>query len=177
MHVFPGNGAFRRPPGGNPDRLEAVEGPVRRLEIFVVAVRRSVLLPHPAGHAVPRRIHAGHQAHAGRRAEGMGVRIRKRHALRGQLLHVGRAVALVQERLLRVAPVVGPERVGRILPAHVIHQENDDIGLLSGNGVGSIALGGRPGKQGKRAAGGGQETGGELHGRSIFNIIVKILST
>ena len=94
----------------------------------------------------------------------MGICIRKRHALGSQLLHIRRPVAPVQKGFLRVALTVGPERVGSILPSHVIYQENDDIGLLSGNSVGTIAQSGCPGKQEQYSANGGHNTGSKLHG-------------
>ena len=165
-HILPGNGAFCRSPGGSAYRLKAVQRPVRRQEAPAVGVRRPVLFPYPAGHAVPRRIHAGHQAHPGRSAKGMSICIRKRHALGSQLLHIRRPVAPVQKGFLRVALAVGPERVGSILPSHVIYQENDDIGLLSGNRVGTIAQSGCPGKQEQCSADGRHNTGSKLHGRN-----------
>lgn len=162
-------GALRHSLGGRSDWLKTVEGPVRRLEILAILVCRLVLLPDPVGNPVAARIHAGHQAYARRRAEGVRIRIRKRHALGGQFLHVRRPVALVQESLDRLALFIRPERHGRILPSHVIHQENNDIGLFSGNGMGGI-LGRRPCKQGEYAAGGGEETDCELHDFLVNNV-------
>ena len=60
----------------------------------------------------------------------MSICIRKRHALGSQLLHIRRPVAPVQKGFLRVALAGGPERVGSILPSHIIDQKEYDVGTF-----------------------------------------------
>jgi len=48
------------------------------------------------------------------------------HALRGEALHVGRAVPAVEVGDL------GVERHGGLLPAHVVDEEEDEVGTFGG---------------------------------------------
>ena len=71
---------------------------------------------------MPSGVEAGHQADTCRRADTARIRLRKLHADLGELLHVRRVVAPVEVGDFRV------KRHRRVLPTHIVHQKQDDIG-------------------------------------------------
>ncbi|MNL73883.1 hypothetical protein D3C87_1994120 [compost metagenome] len=70
-----------------------------------------------------RRIHARDQAHTCRGTHGHRVGVCKLNALTGEPFHIRRVVTAVEIGRF------GPERDRRILPAHIVDQENNDIGF------------------------------------------------
>ena len=109
-------------------RLNAVDAPVRRgLERLVARIRGFVPQKRPVRHAVPGGVHPGHEAAPGGGADGLGIGVRKDHALFAQDLHVRRAVAFVQEGGFGRAVGFPPKGQGGILPAHVVHQEENAV--------------------------------------------------
>ena len=120
-------------------RLHAVDAPVRRsFERLVAGIRGLVPQERPVGDAVPGGVHAGDEAAPAGGTDGLRIGVREDHALLAQGLHVGRAVALVQEGGLGRAVRFPPEGQGGILPAHVVHQEKDDVGALLGFRAGRV---------------------------------------
>ena len=63
--------------------------------------------------------------------DGRGVGVSEAHATTRQALHGRGVIASIERR--RIAP----EGHGGILPAHIIHQEEEDIGASCGEGLGS----------------------------------------
>ena len=119
--------------------LHAVDAPVRRsFERLVAGIRGLVPQERPVGDAVPGGVHAGDEAAPAGGTDGLRIGVREDHALLAQGLHVGRAVALVQEGGLGRAVRFPPEGQGCILPAHVVHQEKDDVGAFLGCRAGRV---------------------------------------
>ena len=131
-----------------PRRLQAVRRPARRVQPLA-GRREAVRLVHPQRpirHPMARRVHPAHQRAPRRRAHRARIGIRKDHPLRRQTLHVRRtphvlvrvslvlpvAVTLVQARHHRPAITVIKGHRG-VLPAHVVHHEEDDVRLLPGS--------------------------------------------
>jgi hypothetical protein len=84
--------------------------------------RKRRLMPGGRGQAEPGRILPGEDAGAGRRTEGVRrVGVGEPHAARGQTVDVGRFV---------VAAAVNPT----VHPAHVVYEEQDDVGAVRGGG-------------------------------------------
>lgn len=82
----------------------------------------------PVGYPVMGGIHAGEQTDAGGRTNGHGIGIGKFDPFTGHAFHSGRMIPPVEGRCL------SPERYRRILPAHIIDQKYDNIGLGGGAG-------------------------------------------
>jgi hypothetical protein len=78
----------------------------------------------PIGNMVPGHIHPRHQANPGWRANRIGIAVGKLHATAGKLFHVRRVVFFIEFRNHFI------KWEGTILPAHVVHHEKDDVGLL-----------------------------------------------
>lgn len=85
-------------------------------------IGRCVFLECPVGHTVTCSIHASQQTHTGWRAHRTGIRLGEYHSLLGHSLHIGRVISLVERCSL------GPEGQRCVLPAHIIHHEQDNIG-------------------------------------------------
>ncbi len=90
-----------------------------------------VLPERPVGDAVAGGVHPGHQADAGGRADRARVGLRELHAFFRQALDVRRSIAVVEGRPAHV------ERLGEILPAEVVHEEEQDVRLLRGRDRGA----------------------------------------
>ena len=134
--------------------LEAVGRPAGREEALAVRLKAAGLVDaeRPVGHAVAGGVHPAHQRAARGGADGAGVGVGEEHAAPGEALHVGRlaGVAAVQGGDHRLAVPV-EEGHGGVLPAHVVDEEEDDVGAAGG------ARGGeRPG--GQRADPGAHQT-------------------
>ena len=100
----------------------AVAIPIGQNHALLLPIRRLVALQSPVRHPVPRHIHARHQAAPRRRTHRSCIGIGKQHARPGQSFHVGRVVhAVVIRHHLR-------ERHRRVLPPHVVHHEQNNIG-------------------------------------------------
>ena len=110
---------------------QSVEVPVGRLDYRMIRVGRAVFAQRPVGNPVPNRAQPGHQAHPRRRADRTRVCLRKLHPLRRQPLHIRRPVAPIELSDFRM------ERHRRILPAHVVDKEEDDVGARRLGGRGS----------------------------------------
>ena len=110
--------------GGDGLLGNSVVVPFGRAHYGVVDVCRLVAAQRPVGHPMAGSISPRHQrAPAGRTDRG-GIGLRKEHPLTGQPLHVGRLVGIVEG-----CPAV-PESHRRILPSHIIHHKEDDVGPL-----------------------------------------------
>ena len=96
----------------------------------MACVRGLVTQERPVRDAVAGGVHAGHEAAPAGGTDRLRVGIREYHALFAQSLHVGRAVALVQESRFGSAVLFPPKGQGCILPAHVVHQKEDDVGAF-----------------------------------------------
>ena len=100
----------------------AIAIPIGHDHALLLPIRRLVALQSPVRHPVPRHIHARHQAASRRRTHRSRIGIGKQHARLGQTFHVGRVVhAVVIRHHLR-------ERYRRVLPPHVVHHEQNNIG-------------------------------------------------
>lgn len=120
-----------------PCRLDAVDAPVcGSLERLMACVRGLVTQERPVRDAVAGGVHAGHEAAPAGGTDRPRVGVREDHALLAQSLHVGRAVALVQESRFGSAVLFPPKGQGCILPAHVVHQKEDDVGAFRFCGAG-----------------------------------------
>lgn len=102
-------------------RAEAVDVPRGRLERRVFRVGSGVFAERPVRDLVPRGVEAGHEADPRRRANATSVGLRELHARRGEPLHVRRVKLAVQRRDLSV------KLHRRVLPAHVVHEEQHDV--------------------------------------------------
>ena len=100
----------------------AVAVPVGRLHAVVSGIRHHIPLQSPVSNTVTCHVHARHQAATRGRTDRTGVCLREHHALTGQPLHVGCVVHLV------VACLLMPKRHRRILPSHIINDEDNDVG-------------------------------------------------
>ena len=106
---------------------DAVKVPVGRLDTLARAVRRAVLSQGPVRHAVPRHVHARQRADPRGGTDRRGIGLRELHPFVGEPLHVRRVIAAVQCGGFRM------ERNGGLLPSHVIHEEEDDVGSVGGS--------------------------------------------
>ena len=114
-----------------PCRLDAVDAPVcGSFERLMACVRGLVTQERPVRDAVAGGVHAGHEAAPAGGTDRLRVGVREDHALLAQSLHVGRAVALVQESRFGSAVLFPPKGQGCILPAHVVHQKEDEVGAF-----------------------------------------------
>jgi len=103
---------------------EAIDIPCRKGERRVTAIVARVLVQRPVRHSMPGGVEPGHQTDPGRRANAARIRLREFHACASEALHVGCAITAIQLRHFRV------KRHRGVLPAHVVDQKQDDIGLL-----------------------------------------------
>lgn len=79
---------------------------------------------------------ARHDGDAGGGADGLGVELAEAGALGGEALHVRRAVETVERMLYRGAFFIGEKGERGVHGAHVIDEEEDDVGLVSGGKCG-----------------------------------------
>ena len=149
--VLPQEFDERHRPIGVVDALglaDAVVVPVGWHETVVLFIGRRPLFERPVGHPMAHGIGPRHHAAPARRADGARIGLREEHALCRQPLHIGRLIPSVQFGRLR------PERHRRVLPAHVVHHEEDDVGPFSRLWVAGPARrhdrGGRGGRQQER---------------------------
>lgn len=93
-----------------PCRLDAVDAPVcGSFERLMACVRGLVTQERPVRDAVAGGVHAGHEAAPAGGTDRLRVGVREDHALLAQSLHVGRAVALVQESRFGSAVLFPPK--------------------------------------------------------------------
>ena len=107
-----------------------------------VFIQRGGIHGRPVGDPVTGGGLARHQGRAARRTQGARIGIRELHPLRRQPFHGGRFVKGVQLRNDGLAVLVIKWH-GRILPAHVVHQEHQDVGRVlrqNGNNQGLALL-------------------------------------
>ena len=125
---------------------QPVHVPLRALHASDLPIRLLVLPQRPVRHAMTGRRHAGHQADARGGAHAVGVGRVELGALAAQAFDVGRAVTVVPRRAL------APERFAEVLPAEVVDEEEDDVGVLGGRAPAerSAAGNGDPGEREQR---------------------------
>ena len=86
-------------------------------------------------------VHPREQGGAGRGAErGGGIVARQRHSFAGQCSQAG--IVHGGQSILHALVLVG----GQVPPAHVVHQDQDDVGPLGGSGKGNSQKDGQKGK-------------------------------
>ena len=105
-------------PCGRVERLKAIEAVVRGIDV-----------ERPVGDAVARRVHATHQRASRGGANGVCVGVGEEHSFVRHALHVRGVVAAVQagDHRLAVFPTEGKRGV---LPAHVVHKEQHNVGAF-----------------------------------------------
>jgi len=86
---------------------------------------------------MPRRVPARHQRRERWTAYRMGVGVGKTNALPREALHVRRSIVPVEERLFL------PEGHRRVLPPHVVHDEQTDVRLHGSLLIAALRLGRR----------------------------------
>ena len=102
----------------------AIVIPIRQREHITRMVGHPVFLQRPIRDPMTRGVRPGNQAATRRRTDTARIGLREHHSLARQTLHVRRLEHLVIRSLLR------PERHGRVLPSHIIHQKKNDIRTL-----------------------------------------------
>ena len=80
------------------------------------------------GRAMPRRVLAGHDRYACRRANVVRVKVAEPNALRSEPLHVRRAIPLVEWVSFRFTVFTGQHRHRGVHQSHVVDEKDDDIG-------------------------------------------------
>ena len=106
----------------------AVDVPGGKGDAFVLTIGTFVALERPVRHAVAGGIGARNERAAAGRTDGAGVGLREEHTLGSEALHVGRMEHAIIGRGVR------PEGNGGVLPAHIVHEEEDDVGTVAGIG-------------------------------------------
>ena len=136
-----GQGAGVNGPLDAADGGKAVHVPVREIERGMLPVVGGVLAERPVRHPVPGRVEPRQQAHPRGGTDAARVGPGELHPLRGEPLHVGGAVAPVEGRLLLV------KRHRGVLPPHVVHEEEHDVGRVGLGRGGRGSSGGEERKQ------------------------------
>ena len=109
--------------------------PVRYIEYIARAVCLLAFGICPVGYPVTRGVSSCNQATAGGRTDTAGIGLGEHHTLFGKALHIRSFVYLV------VVCLLGPERQGCILPAHVVYHEENDVGACVRTSVRLLVLG------------------------------------
>ena len=102
-------------------RAEAIDIPLGSLQCAVGLVGGRVVAQRPVGHAVTCSVRPRQKAAAAGGGDGRSVGVGEAHATTSQALHGRGMVAPVERRRIT------PEGDGGILPAHIIHEEEEDI--------------------------------------------------
>jgi hypothetical protein len=135
-------------------------------ENFISALRGFIFLQCPAGHAMACGVLSRHQTDTSWRTNGTGVGVGEYDSFTSQLYHGGCLVDFIELRRL------GVKRYRGFLPAHVIDEEEEDVGLACEHFGGRTKLGQYRGEQrreervfhgvfvGNSSAGGNMDTRG-----------------
>ncbi len=137
--------------------LQSGPVPLGRAVVAAIIIARI----DPVGRAMPGRILAGHDRNARRRAHTHRVELVETNAPLRQPLHARRAVVVIERITLRLALGVRQERNGGVHDAHVIDQEDHDVGLGGRGGMRDNAeTGDRDRKKGSK-----RQTNNRFHDR------------
>ena len=110
-------------------------------ENFISALRGFIFLQCPAGHAMACGVLSRHQTDTSWRTNGTGVGVGECDSFTSQLYHGGCLVDFIELRRL------GVKRYRGFLPAHVIDEEEEDVGLACEHFGGRTKLGQYRGEQ------------------------------